>query len=75
LPSFEPALDLTMTGAATVADAVRGAVRLRVRASQMRAERAMRGMGTVPRAVEARRRSAIAEPASETTPSNTEERP
>ena len=45
---------------ASVEDVVRSAVRLRVRASQSRAERAMRGMGVRPRAVEVRRRAATA---------------
>lgn len=54
MPAFEPALE----GAAPTAveDVVRGAVRLRVRASQARAERAMRGMGV--RARDLRRRMA-----------------
>jgi uncharacterized protein (DUF58 family) len=56
LPSFEPALETKAPNFATVEDVVRGAVRLRVRASQARAERAMRSLGVRPRAVEARRR-------------------
>jgi hypothetical protein len=45
LPAFEPALDGPGTNAQTVEEVVRGAVRLRVRASQARAERALRSMG------------------------------
>jgi uncharacterized protein (DUF58 family) len=58
MPSFEPALDTsTGTEPMTVEEVVRGAVRLRVRASQARAERAMRVMGVRPRAIEKRRRA------------------
>ncbi len=58
MPSFEPALEAPDANVIpTVEEVVRGAVRLRVRASQARAERAMRGMGVRPRAVEARRRA------------------
>ncbi|MBS2020759.1 MAG: DUF58 domain-containing protein [Deltaproteobacteria bacterium] len=59
MPSFEPALEVPADANVlpTVEEVVRGAVRLRVRASQARAERAMRGMGVRPRAVEARRRA------------------
>jgi hypothetical protein len=59
LPAFEPALELPEGAAhvsATVEDVVRSAVRLRVRASQARAERAMRGMGVRARPIEVRRR-------------------
>lgn len=48
MPSFEPALDLKTEGPPTVEDVVRSAVRLRVRASQARAERALRGLGVRP---------------------------
>ena len=59
MPSFEPTLEVPADANVlpTVEEVVRGAVRLRVRASQARAERAMRGMGVRPRAVEARRRA------------------
>jgi uncharacterized protein (DUF58 family) len=60
MPSFEPALEPTSRGVPTVEDVVRGAVRLRVRASQSRAERAMRGMGVRARPVEVRRRATVA---------------
>jgi len=55
LPAFEPALE---TGPKTenVEDVVRGAVRLRVRASQARAERALRAMGIRSRAIDVRHR-------------------
>jgi uncharacterized protein (DUF58 family) len=61
LPAFEPALESaesssTHAGSA-VEDVVRSAVRLRVRASQARAERAMRTMGVRTRPVESRRRA------------------
>lgn len=72
LPAFEPALEgparAPGDGArargevASLEDAVRGAVRLRVRASQARAERVMRGLGVRPRGVAARRRVNAAEP-------------
>lgn len=62
MPSFEPALEPSISEPPSVEDVVRGAVRLRVRASQLRAERAMRGMGVRPRAVEVRRR-AVPKPA------------
>jgi hypothetical protein len=67
MPAFEPALEVATEGPATVEDVVRHAVRLRVRASQARAERAMRGMGIRARGVEQRRRVEI--PASEPTTS------
>jgi uncharacterized protein (DUF58 family) len=65
MPSFEPALEVLSEGPATVADVVRTAVRLRVRASQARAEKAMRSMGVRSRAVEARRRVVAAPPPDE----------
>ena len=55
LPSFEPALDPTPGGLPVVEEVVRGAIQMRVRASQARAERALRGMGIRARAVERRR--------------------
>ena len=55
MPSFEPGLLGRGQGAATVEDVVLEAVRIRVRASQSRAERAMRGLGVRARAVEIRR--------------------
>jgi uncharacterized protein (DUF58 family) len=57
MPAFEPALE-TGSKIETVDDVVRGAVRMRVRASQARAERAMRAMGVRAKAIEARRRHA-----------------
>jgi len=46
MPSFEPSLTTKgFTGVATVEDVVNEAVRLRVRASQSRAEKAMRALG------------------------------
>jgi uncharacterized protein (DUF58 family) len=57
LPSFEPALETKAGALSSVDEVVRGAVRLRVRASQTRAERAMRALGVRARGVEARRRS------------------
>ncbi|MCW5833633.1 MAG: DUF58 domain-containing protein, partial [Labilithrix sp.] len=42
MPAFEPALEVRDGGPEAVVDVVRDAVRLRVRASQVRAERAMR---------------------------------
>lgn len=57
LPAFEPALDVEAASIPTVEDVVRGAVKLRVRASQSRAERAMRALGVRPRGVEGRKRT------------------
>jgi uncharacterized protein (DUF58 family) len=55
MPSFEPSLEARVPGpAASVEEVVLEAVRLRVRASQSRAERAMRGLGVRPRAVSQR---------------------
>lgn len=52
MPSFEPSLEARVPGLPTsVEDVVLDAVRLRVRASQSRAERAMRGLGVRARAV------------------------
>ncbi len=45
MPAFEPALTESSGGSASVEDVIRTAVRLRVRASQSRAERMMRRMG------------------------------
>ncbi|WP_336139610.1 hypothetical protein, partial [Klebsiella pneumoniae] len=45
MPSFEPGLTSPRDGAVTVESVVLEAVRLRVRASQSRAERAMRSLG------------------------------
>ncbi len=56
MPAFEPALEIRSDGPATVEDVVRDAVQLRVRASQARAERAMRAMGVRPKAVQVRHR-------------------
>ncbi len=55
MPAFEPSLEIDGEGRATVADVVRNAVRLRVRASQSRASLALRGMGIRPRIEGARR--------------------
>jgi uncharacterized protein (DUF58 family) len=55
MPAFEPALE-TGPKMQTVEDVVRGAVRMRVRASQARAERAMRAMGVRAKPIEVRRR-------------------
>jgi uncharacterized protein (DUF58 family) len=68
MPAFEPALETRPTGLPSVEDVVRSAVRLRVRASQSRAERAMRGLGVRPRGVDVRRRPL----ASLTAPASTE---
>ncbi|MBX3222748.1 MAG: DUF58 domain-containing protein [Labilithrix sp.] len=57
MPAFEPALEVRAGGPEAVADVVRDAVRLRVRASQVRAERAMRSMGVRSKPVEVRRRA------------------
>jgi uncharacterized protein (DUF58 family) len=64
MPAFEPGLqgrssrvEGSAGGGATVEDVVLEAVRLRVRASQSRAERAMRGLGVRPRPVAQRARS------------------
>ena len=57
LPAFEPALMNEIEDAAGVEDVVKNAVRLRVRASQARAERALRAMGIKPRSVDRRRAS------------------
>jgi uncharacterized protein (DUF58 family) len=57
MPAFEAALE-TGSKMDTVEDVVRGAVRMRVRASQARAERAMRAMGIRAKAIEVRRRHA-----------------
>lgn len=73
MPAFEPSLEGRSRGAdgspgvpANVEDVVLEAVRLRVRASQSRAERAMRGLGVRPRPVAQRARSPQLE--SSTTP-------
>ena len=55
MPAFEPALVHT-DDPASVEDVVKAAVRLRVRASQVRAERALRGIGAKPRTIDTRRR-------------------
>jgi uncharacterized protein (DUF58 family) len=55
MPSFEPGLALAAHGPTTVEDVVFDAVRIRVRASQARAERAMRLIGVRARHVEVRR--------------------
>ncbi len=57
LPSFEPSLVPPDAGPSEVQRAVFDAVRLRVRASQSRAERAMRGFGVRARPVDARRQA------------------
>ena len=59
LPSFEQALDLEPGTAAPVEEIVRQAVKMRVRASHARAERALRSLGVRARAVE-RRRAVVA---------------
>jgi uncharacterized protein (DUF58 family) len=60
MPAFEPALEVPTAGPPTVEDVVRTAVRLRVRASQARAEKAMRRMGVRSRALDGRRRAVVA---------------
>jgi uncharacterized protein (DUF58 family) len=55
MPSFEPGLASRPGNVVTVEDVVLEAVRLRVRASQTRAERAMRALGVRARPVEVRR--------------------
>jgi uncharacterized protein (DUF58 family) len=55
LPSFEPSLALAPAAGGSVADVVALAVRLRVRASQTRAERAMRGFGVRAKGIDPRR--------------------
>lgn len=55
MPSFEPGLMTHPSGPPTVEDVVLEAVRIRVRASQSRAERAMRSLGVRPKNVEVRR--------------------
>lgn len=55
MPTFEPSLELGGS-LSSVEDVVRDAVRLRVRASQARAERAMRGLGVRAHHAEARPR-------------------
>jgi len=55
MPSFEPGLTSHPSGPPTVEDVVLDAVRIRVRASQSRAERAMRSLGVRPKNVEVRR--------------------
>ncbi|OJY31509.1 MAG: hypothetical protein BGO98_15875 [Myxococcales bacterium 68-20] len=57
MPAFEPALEVQTSEPLTVEDVVRNAVRMRVRASQSRAERVMRGMGVRARPIEVRRRA------------------
>lgn len=55
-PSFEPSLaSRSKEGASTVEDAVLEAVRMRVRAARVRAERAMRALGVHAKHVETRR--------------------
>lgn len=55
MPSFEPGLTPSSPAWGSVEDVVMEAVRLRVRASQSRAERAMRGLGVRARPVEVRK--------------------
>ena len=80
MPAFEPSLE-GRTGAPpqNVEDVVLEAVRLRVRASQSRAERAMRGLGVRPRPVVQRAKSMQLESSATATPSaerdREEERP
>jgi uncharacterized protein (DUF58 family) len=69
MPAFEPALEVMTEGPPTVEDVVRHAVRLRVRASQLRAEKVMRSMGVRPRAADHRRRAIdVAGPPAENPP-------
>ena len=67
MPSFEPALEMTPGSFATVDEVVKSAVKMRVRASQARAERQLRGLGIRARPVE-RRRAMSAVVASEEPP-------
>ncbi|MDB4940491.1 MAG: hypothetical protein JWP97_25 [Labilithrix sp.] len=60
MPRFEPGLALAAHGATTVEDVVFDAVRVRVRASQARAERAMRLLGVRSRGIEIRRQASSA---------------
>ncbi|MBX3234058.1 MAG: DUF58 domain-containing protein [Labilithrix sp.] len=62
MPSFEPALEGEPGALAPVEEVVRQAVKMRVRASQARAERALRSLGARARAVERRRALASADP-------------
>jgi uncharacterized protein (DUF58 family) len=55
MSAFEPALEGGPEAPQTVGDVVRSAVRLRVRASQSRAERALRAMGVRSRPLDGRR--------------------
>jgi hypothetical protein len=55
MPSFEPALALAPHGVPTVEDVVFDAVRIRIRASQARAERVMRLFGVRARPVDHKR--------------------
>ncbi|MBS2012117.1 MAG: DUF58 domain-containing protein [Deltaproteobacteria bacterium] len=55
MPSFEPALSIEGGTPSTVEDVVNEAVRMRVRASQARAERALRTLGVRARGLEVRR--------------------
>lgn len=55
MPAFELALDSKAAASVSIEDVVRDAVRVRVRASQTRAERALRRLGVRPRAIDTRR--------------------
>ena len=55
MPSFEPGLASKHGSVLTVEDVVLEAVRMRVRASQTRAERAMRSLGVRARSIEVKR--------------------
>ena len=55
MPSFEPALEMTPGTFATVDEVVKTAVKMRIRATQQRAEKTLRGLGIRARPVERRR--------------------
>jgi hypothetical protein len=55
MPSFEPALEMAPGSFATVDEVVKSAVKMRVRASQDRAEKQLRRLGIRARPVERRR--------------------
>jgi uncharacterized protein (DUF58 family) len=76
MPAFEPGLEPSAPGLpSSVEDVVREAVRLRVRASQSRAERAMRGFGVRARPEVQRRSSLPPAPMMEEDPAQTRRDP
>lgn len=74
MPAFEPSLRTAGDGSPSLEDVVTDAVRLRIRASQARAAKAMRGFGVRTRTIEVRARAVPAAPPEDDTRSTPEAR-